>query len=170
MRVAYQLTVDRIGARTGVDFTINEGRQAVVSEIRIAGNDKTSERLVREQIVVKPAEPLNLQALSRSRKNLYDSGAFSIVDLSRDTISDTNRADAMVGALTGLEPTQKPVVVEVTVREVQPYQLRYGASYDTEGTARRRGRCCRCTTPWARRASSASAGATTRSFTRGGFT
>ena len=92
VRVAYQLTIDRIGARTGVDFTINEGRQAVVSEIRIAGNDRTSERLVREQIVVKPAEPLNLQALSRSRKNLYDSGAFSIVDLSRDTISDTSRS------------------------------------------------------------------------------
>ena len=25
------------------------------------------------------------------------------------------------------------MLVEVAVREVQPYQLRYGASYDTEG-------------------------------------
>jgi outer membrane protein assembly complex protein YaeT len=133
VRVAHQLTIDRIGGRTAVDFTIDEGRQAVVSEIRIAGNDKTSDRLVREQIIVKPAEPLNLQALSRSRKNLYDSGAFSIVDLSRDTITETNGADAVVGALTGLQPSQKPVVVEVAVREVQPFQLRYGASYDTEG-------------------------------------
>jgi outer membrane protein assembly complex protein YaeT len=130
VRAAYQLTIDRVGGRTGVAFTINEGRQAVVSEIRIAGNDKTSERLVREQVIVKPAEPLNLQALSRSRKNLYDSGAFSIVDLSRDTITE---ASAPIGAITGLKPTQKPVVIDVAVREVQPYQIRYGASYDTEG-------------------------------------
>ena len=129
IRVTYQLTIDRIGGRTGVAFTINEGRQAVVSEIRVAGNDKTSERLVREQVIVKPAEPLNLQALSRSRKNLYDSGAFSVVDLSRETISES----PTIGAITGLTPTQKPVVVDVAVREVQPYQFRYGASYNTEG-------------------------------------
>ena len=130
VRPQYQLTIDRIGGRASVSFNINEGRQAIVSEIRIAGNDKTSDRLVREQLMVQPNEPLNLQALSRSRKNLYDSGAFSIVDLSRDTVADAGDA-ALVGAITG--PSQKPVLVDVAVREVQPFQLRYGASYDTEG-------------------------------------
>ena len=84
--------------------------------------------------MIHPAEPLNLQALSRSRKNLYDSGAFSIVDLSRDTIVESapsKTADGLVGAIVG--PSQKPVLVDVNVREVQPYQFRYGASYDTEG-------------------------------------
>ena len=135
VRATYQLTIDRSGGRTGVAFTINEGRQAVVSDIRIAGNDQTSERLIREQVIVTPGQPLNLQALSRSRKNLYDSGAFSVVDLSRDTVVETAAApvDGVVGAITGLQPTQKPVVVEVEVREVQPYQVRYGASYDSEG-------------------------------------
>jgi outer membrane protein assembly complex protein YaeT len=137
VRAAYQLTIDRVGGRTGVAFTVDEGRQSIVSEIRIAGNDKTTERLVREQITVAPDEPLDLQALSRSRKNLYDSGAFSIVDLSRDTVVETmpsGNADAnVIGALTGVEPPQKPVIVEVAVREVQPFQLRYGASFDTEG-------------------------------------
>ncbi|HUQ86474.1 MAG TPA: translocation/assembly module TamB domain-containing protein, partial [Vicinamibacterales bacterium] len=133
VRATYQLTIDRIGGRTGVDFTIDEGRQAVVAEIRIAGNDKTTERLVREQLLVTPEAPLNLQALSRSRKNLYNSGAFSIVDLSRETVVEAPAGAGVVGALTGLQPTQKPVVVDVAVREVQPYQLRYGASYDTEG-------------------------------------
>ncbi len=132
VRVAYQLAIDRERGLTGVEFQVREGRQAVVSEIRIAGNDRTSERLVREQVIVKPNEPLNLQALSRSRKNLYDSGAFSIVDLSRDTVVEAPE-NSLVGALAGLTPSQKPVIVEVDVREVQPYQLRYGASYDTEG-------------------------------------
>jgi outer membrane protein insertion porin family len=40
----------------------------------------------------------------------------------------------VIGAITGVaQPPPKPVVVEVSVREVQPYQIRYGASYDTEG-------------------------------------
>lgn len=137
VRTAYQLTIDRVAGRAGVAFTVEEGRQSIVAEIRVAGNDKTSERLVREQIIVEPSEPLNLQALSRSRKNLYDSGAFSIVDLSRDSVVESGSAaddDAnVIGALTGIEPAKKPVIVEVDVREVQPYQFRYGASYDTEG-------------------------------------
>ena len=136
VRATYQLTIDRVGGRAAVAFTVDEGRQSIVKDIRIAGNDKTSERLVREQIIVSPDEPLNLQALSRSRKNLYDSGAFSIVDLSRDTVVDTTPTrseDAdVIGAVTGEQAT-KPVIVDVTVREVQPYQIRYGASYDTEG-------------------------------------
>jgi outer membrane protein assembly complex protein YaeT len=133
VRATYQLTVDRIAGRASVAFHVNEGRQAVVAEIRIAGNDKTTEHLVREQIIVKPEEPLTLQALSRSRRNLYDSGAFSIVDLSRETVKEVDPS-SVVGALTGLHPdTQKAVVVDATVREVQPYQFRYGVSYDTEG-------------------------------------
>ncbi len=131
VRPQYQLTIDRANGRTGVAFTINEGHQAVVSEIRIAGTDKTSDRLVREQLTIVPGEPLNLKALSRSRKNLYDSSAFSIVDLSRDTVVDAPVAGAATGAIAG--GNQRPVLVEVTVREVQPYQVRYGASYDTEG-------------------------------------
>jgi len=128
VRPQYQLTIDRASGRAGIAFTIDEGQQAIVTEIRIAGHDKTSERLVREQLIIAPAEPLNLKALSRSRKNLYDSGAFSIVDLSRDTIVE---AAAAPGA--AASDTARPVSVDVTVREVQPYQVRYGASYDTEG-------------------------------------
>ena len=138
VRATYQLSIDRSNGRTGVEFSIDEGRQSIVAGIRVAGNDKTSDRLVREQIIVTPSEPLNLQALSRSRKNLYNSGAFSVVDLSRDTVVETmpagNEDANVIGAITGAQqPPPKPVVVEVSVREVQPYQLRYGASYDTEG-------------------------------------
>jgi outer membrane protein assembly complex protein YaeT len=131
VRANYQLTIDRVGGRAGVTFDIDEGRQSVVADIRVAGNDKTSDRLVREQLEIAPAEPLNLRALSRSRKNLYDSGAFSTVDLSRDTVVETN-SNAVIGAISGELPA-KPVIVGVEVREVQPFQLRYGASFDTEG-------------------------------------
>lgn len=132
VRVGYDLVVDRPGGRAGVTFTIDEGRQAVVADIRVAGTDETSEQLVREQLVIEPQQPLNLRALSRSRKNLYDSGAFSMVDLSRETVTETGDT-GFVGALSGTAPVAKPVVVDVGVREVQPYQFRYGLSFDTEG-------------------------------------
>jgi len=135
IRVTYQLSIDRAGGRAGVAFAIVEGRQSVVSDVRIAGNDETSDRLVREQLVIAPGQPLNLQALSRSRKNLYDSGAFSIADLTRTTATGATADDDTVELIGGLGPaaTQKPVVVDVSVREVQPFQLRYGASVDSEG-------------------------------------
>ena len=132
VRVGHDLVVDRPGGRAGVVITIDEGRQAVISDIRVAGNDETSERLVREQLEIEPQQPLNLRALSRSRKNLYDSGAFSMVDLSRETVAESSDA-AFVGALSGAAAAAAPVVVDVGVREVQPYQFRYGLSYDTEG-------------------------------------
>ena len=136
VRVTYRLAIDRGAGLVGVAFAVEEGRQSIVKDIRIAGNDRTSERLVREQIIAAPNEPLNLQALSRSRKNLYDSGAFSIVDLSRDTVVEatpTGGGDISAPGAVVADPATKPVVIEVAVREVQPYQVRYGASYDTEG-------------------------------------
>src|SRR5204863_1067567 len=65
-------------------------------------------------------------ALGRSRRNLYNTGAFSMVDITRTPVADDNR-----GAPSGGD-TVKPIQVDVNLREVQSIQLRYGASYDTE--------------------------------------
>ena len=80
-------------------------------------------------------QPLDLGGLAQSRRNLYETGAFSIVDITREDVegaepapSDSGQGAERRGRLTD----QKAVRVKVSVREVQPYQLRYGASYDTE--------------------------------------
>ena len=135
VRSDYQLTIDREAGQVGVAFTIDEGRASVVADVVIEGNDKTSERLVREQLELTPSQPLDLSALSRSRKNLYDTGAFSIVDITRENLegdlpaqsTTTSGPDQATGSA-----DEKPVQVKVSVTEVQPYRLRYGASYDTE--------------------------------------
>ena len=62
------------------------GARSVVSDIVVSGQDRTSDRLVREQLEVEPSQALDLAALSRSRRNLYDTGAFSVVDVTRETI------------------------------------------------------------------------------------
>jgi outer membrane protein assembly factor BamA len=93
--------------------------------VAITGNDRTSDRLIREQLEVDVGAPLDIGALARSRRNLYDTGAFSIADI--------ERAEIEAGEGNGGQAGQRPVRLTVSVREVQPIQLRYGASYDTEG-------------------------------------
>jgi outer membrane protein assembly complex protein YaeT len=126
----YDLVLDRNAGHVDVSFNVIEGPQAVIADITVAGNEKTSDRLVREQVELEPGQPLDLSALARSRKNLYDTQSFSIVDITREELAAEELGD---GSSAG--PSQigeNPVRLNVAVREVQPFQLRYGLSYDTE--------------------------------------
>jgi outer membrane protein assembly complex protein YaeT len=130
-RSDHELVVDRERAQVELRFAIREGLQAVIADIAVEGTDRTSDGLVREQLELEPGQPLDLGALSRSRRNLYDIGAFSIVDITRQPVAgdlDATEAADPSAASEG----QQPVRVTVSVREVQPFQIRYGASYDTE--------------------------------------
>jgi outer membrane protein assembly factor BamA/autotransporter translocation and assembly factor TamB len=144
LRSNYSLVVDRLNGYVDVTFTIAEGPQSVVSDIVVRGNERISEELVRRQIELTPAQPLDLGALAASRRNLYDTGAFSVVQIDRGDRGGGPGEEASGGngkPAEGLEPAeagnsqsteQKAVRLNVIVREVQPLQLRYGASYDTE--------------------------------------
>lgn len=132
VQVDYRLALDRNAGRVDVTFEVGEGRQSVIADVVVRGNDKTSERLVREQLELQTAQPLDLGALARSRRNLYDTQAFSVVDIERQPLA---AADGSADGDSSAEQpagTQQPVRLIVDVREVQPIQLRYGASYDTE--------------------------------------
>ena len=127
VRSDYALVQDRATGQVDVSFTISEGRQSVIAGITIGGNDKVSNHLVQEQIQLADAQPLDLSALARSRRNLYDTGAFSVVDITRRDVPESGSTDGSQGT-----PQEKPVAIDVQLREVQPIQIRYGASYDTE--------------------------------------
>jgi outer membrane protein assembly complex protein YaeT len=119
VRPDYELVLNSESGQVDVTFTIDEGVQSVIADVVVAGNEKTSEHLVRQQVELETGRPLDLSLLARSRRNLYDTGAFSIVDVTREPID---------GSASG----QQQVRLNVSVREVQPLQLRYGVSYDTE--------------------------------------
>jgi outer membrane protein assembly factor BamA len=122
-----------------VDVLVNiaENRQSIVHEIVIEGNQKTSNNLISTQLVLKKGDALDLQKLAESRRNLYNTGAYTIVDIARDEIGTTAQSDVKAeGGNRALAdnpiPAQKPVRLTVKVREVQPFNIRYGASFDTE--------------------------------------
>lgn len=132
VRSDYELVIDRHAGHVDVAFSIYEGLQSVIADIVVEGNDKTSDRLVREQLELSPAQPLDLSALSRSRRNLYDTGAFSVIDITRLDLAGDVPGDLPPDQPTAGTTGEKPVRAVVAVREVQPIQLDYGASYDTE--------------------------------------
>jgi outer membrane protein assembly complex protein YaeT len=127
VRSDYSLVIDRGAGQVDVAFTINEGRQSVIHDIRIAGNHRVSDHLVREQIQLMPGTPLDLSALARSRRNLYNTGAFSVVDVNRREAARGLGQDE-----SQLPADKRPININVRIREVQPFQIRYGGSYDTE--------------------------------------
>jgi outer membrane protein assembly complex protein YaeT len=116
-----------------VDITINlqEHRQGIVKEMVVEGNRNTSENLIRTQLEIKTGEVLNLQKVSNSRRNLYNSGAYSLVEILRDEIGVADKA-AEADRTQKQGAGEKPVRLTVRVREVQPFQFRYGGFYDTE--------------------------------------
>lgn len=150
VRSDYSLVLDRGAGVVDVTFTIDEGRQSIVGPIEVRGTQRLDETLVRRQLELQPGEPLDLSALAKSRRNLYDTGAFSTVRIdesNRGGDEENRRASTAAGASgpqiseqsapvqssDQIAPNgQKPVPLSVVVREVQPLQIRYGASYDTE--------------------------------------
>ena len=105
-----------------VSFKIDENQQRVLSGIEIEGNQKTSTNLVRTQIDLKPGEIVSYDKLSQARSNLYNTGAYSFVEITATPLEDR----------TAVQPHQTPVRLVGRVRELQPWQLRYGGFFDTE--------------------------------------
>jgi outer membrane protein assembly complex protein YaeT len=105
-----------------VTFDIVEGRQRIVQEIGVEGNEKTNQGLVRSQLALKTGDILSDEKLSQARTNLYDAGAYAFVDIDVTTLDATS----------SLKPNQVPVKVVARVREIQPWELKYGGYYDTE--------------------------------------
>jgi outer membrane protein assembly complex protein YaeT len=116
------VTRDERAGLVDVAFNIREGVQGVVQEVVVEGTERTSEGLVRGQMAIRAGEDLDLSRVSRSRRNLYGTGAYSLVDVERE------RLDSAIG----LGPNQTPVRLRVRVQEIQPWELRYGAYFDTE--------------------------------------
>lgn len=99
-------------------FEVEEGIRELVDSITVAGNIHTSESLVRTQLMLKPGDPLVIDDLGRSRRNLYNTGAYTFVDIEREEVSSDEK--------------ERKVKLAVRVRETAPFQLRYGGYYDTD--------------------------------------
>jgi len=120
--IEYSQVKDPIEQFVHVTFNVEENYQRVLNDVRVQGNEKTSDGLVRSQIALESGAILGSDELSQARTSLYSTGAYTFVDIVATPLEDRSK----------VKPNQVPVNLEARVREVQPWQLRYGGFYDTE--------------------------------------
>ncbi|MBL8218595.1 MAG: translocation/assembly module TamB domain-containing protein [Bryobacterales bacterium] len=118
--VEQRLRRDPFSGLVHVSYAVQEGPQRIVSEVQIAGNQYTSDNLIRTQLSVTPGEVLYDGKISQARRNLYSTGAFTIADVEVEPL----------GAQP--DPAKKFVRIHTKVQEVRPFEIRYGGFYDTE--------------------------------------
>ncbi len=119
--VTYRTVQDSQAAHAHVTFLINEYRQSIIRDITIEGTGGTSESFVRRQLDFQPGDVLDFTRINESRKRLYDTGVYALVDFQTKEIL-TSEPDSLT----------KDVGVRVRVREIRPYRLQYGFFYDTD--------------------------------------
>ena len=120
--ITSSIALDRGLGRVALTFSIVEKRPDIVRGIQVAGNHKTSESMIRTQLAVKPGDAMSGEKLSKSRRALYTTGAYSLVDIAKTPASQEPENS------TG----PRPMDLTVKVREVPPFDIRYGGFFDTD--------------------------------------
>jgi len=64
-----------------VDFYISEGNKAYIEKIIIKGNEKTREKVIRRELLVKEGELFNQAKVQRSREIIFNLGYFKQVNI-----------------------------------------------------------------------------------------
>jgi outer membrane protein assembly complex protein YaeT len=119
--VTFRVVEDSKTSHANVTFDINEHRQSIVREIVIEGNRETSDSFVRRQLEFGVGDVLNLSKIDETRRLLYATGVYSLVDFQTETLPIS----------TG-NPLTKDVRVIIRLQEIRPYRLQYGLFLDTE--------------------------------------
>ncbi len=120
--VNFVLTRNVEESRVDIEFQIEEQDRDVIREIAVEGAQHVDENYIRGRLVSSEGETLLTEENDRSRRRLYDTGAFALVDL------ETERIEGDEGGARG----EKPLLLRATVREVSPFKVRYGALFDTD--------------------------------------
>ncbi len=102
-----------------LEYEINEGPQSVVKEIELRGLGISRMDSVQRFLDFKTGDVLTQQAIRRTQRDLYSTGAFSEVDIRPRPIRDGNG-----------DESDRRVVVNLT--EAKPLLLVYGLGYSTD--------------------------------------
>jgi outer membrane protein insertion porin family len=84
--------------RTRVDLAIKivEGAQTLVDHVIIVGNRRTSEDVIRREVLLRPGAPLGLKDLLESRRRLSALGLFRRIDVRQLEHGQASRRDVLV--------------------------------------------------------------------------
>lgn len=105
------------GRTVAIEFQVTEGEPSLVRQVRIAGNTRTKEKVIRRQLVIRPGEKFSRTALVRSQRDVFQLGFFEDVKV------DFERA--------GTGSSDIDIIFEV--KEKQTGTLQAGAGFSSDG-------------------------------------
>jgi outer membrane protein assembly complex protein YaeT len=85
---------DRTGAT--VRFAVEEGPRVYVDHILVVGNNRIAEATIRRELLLKPGEPMGLEAIEESQRRLAALGVFRRVTISELQHESDDRRDVLV--------------------------------------------------------------------------
>jgi outer membrane protein insertion porin family len=100
-----------------LEFRVTEGEPSMVRQVRVTGNTRTKEKVVRRQLVIRPGDRFSRTALVRSQREVFQLGFFEDVKV------DFERA--------GQGTSDIDIVFEV--KEKQTGTLQAGAGFSSAG-------------------------------------
>jgi outer membrane protein assembly complex protein YaeT len=130
-----EATIETVEQRRAVEgtvdlrFRIKEERLGVIAGIQVEGNVKTSEAFLRRRIPLEAGQPADGDNLDRIRRRLFNSGTYSMADLTlQPPASESAVPSTNMPATPG---STRPLDLKLRVREPKPFSLDYGATYDS---------------------------------------
>ena len=99
--VFYQLDpveTNVVGDSVDIEMRISEGTQATLNRVRIAGNDRVYEDVIRRELHTKPGDLFNMDAIKRTVRELANMNQFDPEALQRDLMRNIRR-DAETGTV-----------------------------------------------------------------------
>jgi outer membrane protein insertion porin family len=106
--------IDPARRTVDVTFNVNPGREVLVDRIHITGDTKTSDKVIRREMVIEEQEPYSTQKIQKSKQRLDALGYFSNTRIS-----------------TSPGPTPDKIDLDVAVQEANTASLQVGGGYDS---------------------------------------
>ncbi len=107
-------SVNPSAQQVDVDFSVNPGSEVLVDRINITGNTKTSDKVIRRELVIQEQEPYSTQKIQKSKQRLDALGYFSNTRISTEP-----------------GPAPDKIDLDVAVQEANTAALQVGGGYDS---------------------------------------
>ncbi|MBI4436323.1 MAG: outer membrane protein assembly factor BamA [Candidatus Omnitrophica bacterium] len=89
-------SLDEETSRVDVRYTLIENELTYIRQIKIRGNVRTKDTVVRRELRVLPGDPFNGEKLKRSRDRLFNLGFFDEVAFDTEPTATSNQSDLVV--------------------------------------------------------------------------
>lgn len=97
-----------------VDFVIQETLRVYIDQIKITGNTRTMDEVIRRELRFREGDAYNINKINRSKQRLENLGFFEKVDFKTKRIGETDKVD-----------------LEIEVKEKKTGELNLGVGYST---------------------------------------